>query len=1492
MKQHLIPILSAISFIPQTHADTRIFDAFEGDGFGTWKEEGSAFGKAPVAGVAQGDSRVFRRYAGEGLVCSTHSGETATGSLTSAEFKIDFPYICFLLGGHGDKGKTAIQLIVDDQVVIESPAKGDTSLESVTWEVRPWQGKNARLRIIDSSADAKDYIAVDHILFTDYPNQKFPVTTHNHQPFIEGLVSSEKIPGLTVPKDVALTVMADYESHRITSPTSLCFDENGALYVSETHRFRQGIEDDRNHLYWYLDDLASQTTADRVKLHQKWDKKVSIASLTKHSEIIRRLTDKDGDGVYETAQNYADNFSDLLDGTGAGVFAYEGTVYFACIPKIWALRDENGDGISDQRSVIQDGFGVRISLSGHDLNGFALGPDGMIYGTVGDRALSFTTREGKKYHYPNEGAFFRFDPDGSNFELIHTGLRNPKEIAFDELGNAISVDNNSDQGDKARIVYLVPGGDSGWQMEHQAMHTFYKEIGLDEHPINRWMAEKMWEPQNDDQPAFMLPTVANLTNGPSGLTYHPGVGFLESEVGRFLICDYRGASASSGIYSFAVSPQGAGMKFDDAREFNWGVAAADVEYSWDGKVVVSDFKGGWVSHEDGRIYALDAGKSAFRANEAKDAAKWIAAGISKQSTGDLKKLLSHGDMRVRLRAQIALAKRAEGLAILTDVAKSAPNLITKIHGIWGLGIVARRGDDAAASSATQTLLSLLSSPDAEIRAQVLRVLADARQLSSASISWNTLLNDSSLRVRFFAALAAGKANAKQTVPNLLQLLETNRDQDVYLRHAVVVALIQLLSSSELEALHQHASASVRLAAVVALRRTHQPAVARFLSDTSARVSDEAIRAIHDTMLESARPAVAALLDNVKNVTRTEMMWRRLLHSAFRCGGDENLTRLIQAASEPTLPDAVRLEAMRLLAQWPEPFPVDQSIGRYAPLDKRDSVSYKQRLVQTLPQLIRSGGVVITSALELMESLKLSLDGLGSTELMKIASNSSVAAAARAKALDIAMRDNSPSLLPQLQQLSEDSEDRVALAATKYLVERSPETALGAIDKLSKSPAVARQQGAWQLLAKLSSPEATQIFVKAIDQLIATKGASASTIELLESAEKHPSTEVQAAWKKWQQSLNPADPLAEWMIALEGGNAENGERLYLSHPAECMRCHRAGEGHQAGGEAGPNLGGVANRGDRKYFLESMMVPSAHVAAGYGVVSATLKDSSTVAGILLEQNDATVDIDAGEVISRIKRSDIAEMSAPVSGMPPMTTLLKPREARDLVAWLASLNKDVAGTTTSKKIEEKVISQSAPSPAPAAAAPAGVSAEQMKAGKTQYALCQACHGPDGNGVAGVGPPLKGSEWVLGAAENLIRIQLRGLQGPIKVKGTEYQLIMPPQAFQSDTQIADVLTYVRNAFGNQASAVTPAEVLALRGEVGKPMLSASELIPPTPPSATGPADAKGSPSSSSSATPTHQGPRPALSLEARLGMPLWMLAGFILWSGLCLALGLKPKN
>jgi mono/diheme cytochrome c family protein/glucose/arabinose dehydrogenase len=95
---------------------------------------------------------------------------------------------------------------------------------------------------------------------------------------------------------------------------------------------------------------------------------------------------------------------------------------------------------------------------------------------------------------------------------------------------------------------------------------------------------------------------------------------------------------------------------------------------------------------------------------------------------------------------------------------------------------------------------------------------------------------------------------------------------------------------------------------------------------------------------------------------------------------------------------------------------------------------------------------------------------------------------------------------------------------------------------------------------------------------------------------------------------------------------------------------------------------------------------------------------------------------------------------------------------------------------------------------------------------ALCLNCHQASGQGLTGVYPPLAKSEWVAGDVQTLIKITMHGLAGPTKVQGKDYGLVPMPPMGLDDQQLADVLTYVRSAFGNTASAVKPAEVKAVR--------------------------------------------------------------------------------
>jgi mono/diheme cytochrome c family protein len=100
----------------------------------------------------------------------------------------------------------------------------------------------------------------------------------------------------------------------------------------------------------------------------------------------------------------------------------------------------------------------------------------------------------------------------------------------------------------------------------------------------------------------------------------------------------------------------------------------------------------------------------------------------------------------------------------------------------------------------------------------------------------------------------------------------------------------------------------------------------------------------------------------------------------------------------------------------------------------------------------------------------------------------------------------------------------------------------------------------------------------------------------------------------------------------------------------------------------------------------------------------------------------------------------------------------------------------------------------------------------------VCAPCHQESGMGVPNQFPPLGGSEWVNApGAGRMIRIVQTGITGPLKVKGTDWNLTMPPMgATMTDEELAAVISYVRSAFGNKAPKATPAQVKAVRGALG----------------------------------------------------------------------------
>lgn len=109
-----------------------------------------------------------------------------------------------------------------------------------------------------------------------------------------------------------------------------------------------------------------------------------------------------------------------------------------------------------------------------------------------------------------------------------------------------------------------------------------------------------------------------------------------------------------------------------------------------------------------------------------------------------------------------------------------------------------------------------------------------------------------------------------------------------------------------------------------------------------------------------------------------------------------------------------------------------------------------------------------------------------------------------------------------------------------------------------------------------------------------------------------------------------------------------------------------------------------------------------------------------------------------------------------------------------------------------------------------------DDLTGGEKLYSIyCGTCHQRNGQGASGRFPPLAKSSWVTGDKNLLISIVLKGMEGPIEVNGEQFNGTMPQHSFLGDEEVANVLTYIRQNFENNASAVKPDEVAAVRREL-----------------------------------------------------------------------------
>ena len=1064
-------------------------------------------------------------------------------------------------------------------------------------------------------------------------------------------------------------------------PVAMSIDDWGRVYLTRTNRQKNSEFDIRGHRDWMTASISLQTLEERRAFLRKtfaperskeneWLKDLNADGvhdwhdLTVEKDEIWRLEDTNKDGIADVSTRVLNDFNEEVSDVAGGLLVREKDAFVAIAPDLWRFEDKNGDGVWDKKTSISHGYQVHIGFGGHGMSGVTEGPDGRIYWNIGDIGASITTTDGRKVENPNSGFIARSNPDGSDFEIFATGLRNTHEFVFDEYGNLISSDNDGDHaGESERLVHVVEGSDAGWRSNWQ----YGKYTDPKNNKYHVWMDEKLSVPRWEGQAAYIMPPIMNYHNGPTGMVYNPGTALGTEWKNKFFLVEFVGTPTRSHIWSFGLKPKGASFELNGEKDILSGVLPTGIQFGPDGALYVADWINGWDAKNYGRVWKLDVTKEKNDLETVRlETKRLMQLDYSKQTPEMLYTSLFYADKRIRQKAQFELVNRGKkGSDVLIKAINQTANQLARIHGIWGIGQLARANKSYAAS-----LISLLKDNDAEIIVQAIRMLGDA-DIKGVGNELIPMLTNTNYRIRFYAAEALGQLVHQAAVEPLINLLKANNDEDLYIRHAGVLALSRIGKVEPMVALANNPSKALRTAAVLVLRRLKSDKIALFLNDSDEYIVTEAARGINDDLsIPAALPALAATLKD-KRFTN-EPLLRRAINAALRVGGDKELDELIAFSTRTDIKDNIKAEALATLGSWATPSVLDRVDGRFRGEIKRDPSVVRAKVQPFIANFLKeTNPETIIATAGLLANLNITSANDALAKMYNESSNPKIKIA----------------LLPALNQLKyagiesiiksgmEDKEENVRTTALSLLNNSNVSKASlpAIVNAIFTKGGVKEQQQILVVLGKLDLDKTQSILDDLIDQSRDKKLSPNLSLELKEAIDSSGSASLKSklatVLKERVTSANSA--MDEYAETLYGGNWREGRNIFTyNSAAQCMRCHAV---RNEGGAVGPPLTTIGATLSREQILQSLIEPSARIAPGYGTVILKLKGGQEVVGVLAKESDTELTIttsDAEPLVIAVGRIEKRE-NIP-SSMPLMGAVLSKREIRDVVEYLSGLKK----------------------------------------------------------------------------------------------------------------------------------------------------------------------------------------------------------------------------
>ena len=940
---------------------------------------------------------------------------------------------------------------------------------------------------------------------------------------------------------------------------------------------------------------------------------------------IRLLEDRDGDGVFDHSQVFADKLT-----LPAGAVWFRNALYVAAPPDLLRFQDTDNNGIADKREVVVTGWNMASNAA--SLHGPFFGPDGMLYLTDGRHGFNLKGVDGREFK-GDASRIWRVKPDGTALDwLAGGGFDNPVELVFTPAGETIGTMTyfrDPENGERDALLHYVEGG--VYPKPHAAAGEFKRTGDL-------------------------MPVMTKFARiAPAGLARYRGVAFGAPYQGNLFSAQFNPHRVQRHI----LHREGASFRTEDSDfltstdpEFH----PTDVIEDADGSLLVFD-TGAWFIHgcPISRVAKPEIRGSIYRvrrigAPAVRDARGAQIAWLS-LSPAAAAKLLEDTRPTVRDRAIELLVERAEtAVPALAAIRKDSASYEARAAAVFALFRI-------GTPDARAMVRAALHDADFRVRTAAARCAGMSADRESLDRLMAMARNDHPAPRR--QALAAlGQIGDPTAVSALLDASANPVDR--FVEHSAIYSLITLRQPAAVAKALDDPRLKVRKAALIALDQMDGSPLQRDHVAKSLRSSDKDVR--------SAALWVVSHHPDWADVVSAYLGERLRDHAATQRERDALRDALIAFSANPAVQNL--LAALLSDTSLHEA----QIVVLLDAIDASPLRQFPDNWMQPLSALLAGGSSAVRMrTVELIRSRN--VPGFGE-QLQTIARNGQSSPHLRASAIGVQIAGD-PHLTPDqytflVSSLGSKTDAILRQTAARVLGRSAPEKEqlleiarkhLPQADALTFSTILdcfrtSRDEQVGEALVAVLTKSPAALSTLGEDRLKALLAGYPATVQQISQPLFR---QLQTSQRDRIDRLRKLEPLLT-----AGGDVGRGRRIFYGSKVACASCHTIGA---EGGHVGPDLTGIGAIRSSHDLLEAIVFPSASFVPGH---EAYIVDTGIdrLAGVLRSQSPDAVVLTTGpngEV--RIPRRQIKSMQrSNVSLMPEgFDETLTRTELTDLLAFL---------------------------------------------------------------------------------------------------------------------------------------------------------------------------------------------------------------------------------